>query len=86
MGCKCSSKKKDKAVSLTEEQAKILKAMAEMEGPVASKDISAATGIPSKSLSCRIRSLKTKGLVESPARCKYVITEQGRQLASSCEI
>ena len=86
MGCKCGSKKKDKGITLTEEQAKILKAMAEMEGPVASKDISAATGIPSKSLSCRIRSLKTKGLVDSPARCKCVITDQGRQIAQACEI
>ncbi len=82
MACKCK-KKGGKEIKLTEEQEKILRAMAEMEGPVASKDISEATGIPSKSLSCRIRSLKTKGLLESPARCKYEITEAGRQLIAS---
>ena len=79
MACK-RKKKADKEIQLTEEQKKILMAMAEMEGPVASRDIAGATGIPSKSLSCRIRSLKTKGLLESPARCKYEITEAGRQL------
>ncbi len=79
MACK-RKKKGDKEIQLTEEQKKILLAMAEMQGPVASRDIAEATGIPSKSLSCRIRSLKTKGLLESPARCKYEITEAGRQL------
>ena len=82
MACKCKSKG-DKEIKLTEEQEKILKAMAKMDGPVASKDISEATGIPSKSLSCRIRSLKNKGLLDSPARCKYELTEAGRQLAGT---
>ncbi len=80
MGCKCKSKS-EKEIKLTKEQEKILKAMAKMDGPVRSKDISEATGIPSKSLSCRIRSLKNKGLLDSPERCKYELTETGRQLA-----
>ncbi len=83
MACKCKSKKESKEIKLTPEQEKILKAVAEMDGPVATKDISEATGIPSKSLSCRIRSLKTKGLLDSPARCKYEITEEGRQLVGA---
>ncbi|NPA94803.1 MAG: winged helix-turn-helix transcriptional regulator [Thermodesulfobacteria bacterium] len=82
MACKCK-KKGEKEIKLTEEQEKILRAMAEMDGPVASKQISEATGIPTKSLSCRIRSLKNKGLLDSPARCKYEITEAGRQLVGA---
>ncbi len=78
MACK-RKKTGEKELRLTEEQKRILMAMAEMEGPVASKDIAEATGIPSKSLSCRIRSLRTKGLLDSPSRCKYEITEAGRQ-------
>jgi predicted transcriptional regulator len=72
MGCKCGSK------GLTEEQKKILKAMAEM-GECASKDIAEATGIPGKSVSCRLTSLKKKGYIESPKRCRYVITDTGRE-------
>ncbi len=86
MACKCGSNGGKKEIKLTEEQAKILKALSEMEGPVASKDIAEATGIPSKSLSCRIRSLKDKGLVQSPARCRYEVTEKGREMAGSCQI
>ncbi len=82
MGCKCGSKK-NKEIKLTEEQEKILKAVAQMEGPVATKDISEATGIPSKSLSCRISALKKKGLLESPQRCRYQITEAGKNLVSA---
>ncbi len=75
MGCKCGSKKGQ----LTEEQEKILKAVAQADGPVATKDIAEATGIPSKSVSCRISALKKKGFLESPARCKYQITDAGKQ-------
>ncbi len=82
MVCKCD-KKGEKEIELTEEQERILRAMAGMECPVASRDISKATGIPSKSLSCRIRSLKTKGFLHSPARCRYELTDAGRQFAGS---
>ena len=68
----------EKALKLTEEQERILRAMYEMEGPITTKQISEATGLTSKSISCRIRSLKTKGLIESPARCKYEITDSGK--------
>ena len=37
--------------TLTEEQRKILEALASAKEPIASKDISEATGIPSKSVS-----------------------------------
>lgn len=73
MGCKCGSKE------LTDEQKKILKAMAEMGDACACKDIAGATGIPGKSVSCRLTSLKKKGYIESPKRCKYVVTDAGRE-------
>ena len=82
MGCKCSSKNSGK-ITLTEEQEKILAALAQADEPIACKDIAESTGIPSKSVSCRIKSLRNKGLVDSPARCRYVATESGRKLAAA---
>ena len=72
MGCGCGSK------CLTDEQKTVLAAMAECDGPCASKDIAAATGLDAKSVSCKITSLKKNGYVDSPERCKYGITEEGR--------
>lgn len=74
MGCNCGCKTN----TLTEEQQKILAAMAEIDGPCATKDIAAATGLESKSISCRLKSLKTKGYIASPARCRYEITAGGK--------
>lgn len=63
---------------LTDEQVKILKALADTDGPCGSKDISAATGLEAKVVSSRITALKKKGLVESPVRCKYTVTDEGK--------
>ncbi len=75
MGC-C---KKKCETGLTDEQKRVLEAIASSEEPCSSKEIAAATGLTSNQVSCRIRSLKNKGYVESPARCKYVATDQGRE-------
>ncbi|HDM78744.1 MAG TPA: ArsR family transcriptional regulator [Deltaproteobacteria bacterium] len=69
--------------TLTDEQKKILEALASASEPIATKDISAATGIPSKSVSCRLRGLKNKGFIESPVRCKYGITDAGKSQLSA---
>lgn len=69
-----------KEKSGTEEQIKILKAMAGTDGPCGSKDISAATSLETKVISSRITALKKKGLVESPVRCKYTVTAKGKAL------
>ncbi len=82
MACKCSSKKSTE-IKLTEEQEKILRALAEATEPIACKDIAAATDIPSKSVSCRLKSLKTKGLIESPQRCRYTATDAGKKFVSA---
>ena len=66
------------AKPLTDEQVKILKALAEAENPCGSKDISAATGLETKAISSQITKLKKQGLVESPVRCKYSTTEEGK--------
>lgn len=78
MSCACGSKK-----PLTDEQKQILEAMAKSEEPSGSKDIAAATGLETKAISCRITALKKKGLVESPVRCKYTITDDGRSALGS---
>ncbi len=72
MGCGC------KTTTLNDEQKKVLEAMEKCDGPCASKDIAAATGLETKSVSCKITALKKKGYVESPVRCKYEITSDGR--------
>jgi len=75
MGCatKCGCKSE-----LTEEQKKILTAMAGQNEPCACKEIAAASGMESKALSCKLTALKNKGYIDSPARCKYAITAAGR--------
>lgn len=78
MSCACGAK------SLTGEQKQILEAINKTEDPCGSKDIAAATGLESKAISCRITALKKQGLVESPVRCKYTITEEGRSALKAC--
>jgi len=63
---------------LSDEQKQVLEAMDKCDGPCASKDIAAATGLETKQVSCRITALKKKGYVESPVRCKYGITGEGK--------
>ena len=67
---------------LTGEQKKILQAMAAAEAPCGAKDIASATGLEAKIISSRITAMQKKGLVESPVRCKYSVTEQGRAAIS----
>ncbi len=63
---------------LNDDHKKILSAMAKCTDPCACKDIAAATGLESKSVSCKLTALKKKGYISSPVRCKYEITEEGR--------
>lgn len=72
MGCGCAKE------MLTDEQKKILQAMADCDGPCAAKDIAAATGLDAKVVSSKITDLKKKGYVDSPVRCKCGITAEGR--------
>ena len=71
-GCGC------KGEALTDEQKKILEALANMVDPCGTKDVVAATGLDSKLVTNKIGAMKKKGLIGTPVRCKHAITEEGR--------
>ncbi len=75
MGCTTSAIK-----PLSDQQRLILEALANNSAACGSKDLAAVTGLESKQISCQITALKNKGYVASPARCKYEITEQGKNI------
>jgi len=74
MGCK-----KCAPAALKDEQRHVLETLANSKEARGSKDIAAATGLEAKQVGCQITSLKKKGYVASPARCKYAITNQGKK-------
>lgn len=76
-GCGCADKKKP---VLTDEQKSILEAIANSEAPCAGKEVAATLGLEPKSVSSKITALKKKGYVDSPVRCKYGITDEGRSV------
>jgi predicted transcriptional regulator len=49
-----------------------------MTEPAVGKEIAAAVGMESKAVSCKLTALKNKGFVDSPVRCKYAITPNGK--------
>lgn len=72
-GCGCASKSKSGGQSKL-----ILEALAKSEKPCGSKDLAEATGLDKKVISAEITALKKQGLVDSPVRCKYGITAEGK--------
>lgn len=62
----------------SENGVKVLKALASGEGPFSSKEIAELAGLEAKQVSCQMSNLKKKGLVDSPVRCKYAITNAGK--------
>lgn len=78
MSCACACKSQTKSQTLTDEQKQILEAMANIQAPCGAKEIAEATGIDAKAVSSRITDMKKQGLVDSPVRCKYGITAEGR--------
>ncbi len=67
-----------KPKGLSDRQREVLEALAKCKDACGSKDIAAATSLEPKQISCQITALKKKGFVDSPARCKYEITDNGR--------
>jgi len=67
---------------LSGEQRRILEALAGAEVPWGSKDIVAATGLDKKVVSNKVAAMKKAGLVDSPVRCKYSVTEAGKKALS----
>lgn len=65
---------------LSDTQRQVLEALGNSPEACGSKELAAATGLEAKQISCQITALKNKGYVSSPVRCKYEITEQGKNL------
>jgi Fe2+ or Zn2+ uptake regulation protein len=63
---------------ISDQQRQILEVLAAAEGPCGTRDIAAATGLETKLISSSIRTLKKIGLVDSPVRCKYGLTGEGK--------
>lgn len=73
-GCGCAGNSKQAG----NESRQVLEALAKCAGPCGSKDIAEATGLDKKIISSQITALKKKGYVDSPVRCKYGITAEGK--------
>jgi predicted transcriptional regulator len=73
-GCGCACKTKEAG----DDSRQVLEALAKCAGPCGSKDIAEATGLDKKAVSDQITALKKQGLVDSPIRCKYGITAEGK--------
>jgi predicted transcriptional regulator len=73
-GCGCACKTN----TAGDESKQVLEALAKSAAPCGSKDIADATGLDKKVISSQITALKKQGLVDSPVRCKYGITAEGR--------
>ena len=63
---------------LSDSQQAILKAMSGMDSAYDSKELATVTGLEAKQVSSQLTALKKKGLIESPVRCKYSITAEGK--------
>ena len=63
-----------------ETETAILKALQELDKPSGCGDIGKQTGISWRIVMGKLRGLKKDGLVESPIKGKYVVTERGKGL------
>lgn len=79
---KMACKSKCGSGELSDKQREVLEALSKCKDACGSKDIAAATSLEPKQVSCQITALKKKGLVESPVRCKYAITGDGKNALS----
>ncbi len=64
------------------EPKQILEALAKIDKPCGNKDIAEETGIDKKIITKEIGKLKKQGFVDSPVRCKYGITADGKAAIS----
>ncbi|MCE1247051.1 MAG: transcriptional regulator [Firmicutes bacterium] len=64
-----------------EDQAKILAALNEMSEPATGKELARKTGIDEKIVNLKLKKMKVFGLIDSPVRCKYALTEAGQAQA-----
>jgi predicted transcriptional regulator len=73
-GCGCTSSSKEPGSESTQ----VLEALTRCAGPCGTKDIAEATGLDKKVIGNQIAALKKQGFVDSPVRCKYGITAEGK--------
>ena len=67
---------------LNERQREVLTALKTCGQPCTGRDLAAVTSLEPPQVRCQLSALKKKGLVVSPARCKYKITKAGK---TACE-
>ncbi|MCI5222178.1 MAG: Fur family transcriptional regulator [Candidatus Electrothrix sp. AR4] len=63
---------------LSVRQREVLEVLAKCNNVCANKDIAAVTSLEPKQISCQLTALKKKGFIISPIRCKYEITDAGK--------
>ena len=63
---------------LKPEEKKVLAVLAQAGEPQSGKQVALTAGLEAKAVSNLIKELKGKGLVDSPVRCKYGVTAQGK--------
>ena len=79
----CAKKSCVSSPALTDEHKNILATMGNMVSPLACKEIAQAAGLDNKALGCKLKSLQGMGYIDSPVRCKYAITDAGKQAMAS---
>ena len=69
--------------AIDEVQKKVLQTLTGFDTPAGNKELAQAAGLEGKEVTKALKGLKSKGLVESPARCKYAVTPAGASKASA---
>ncbi|MCW5200859.1 ArsR family transcriptional regulator [Desulfobulbus sp. F4] len=65
---------------MSQRQREVLKVLKSCGCCCSGRDIAAATSLGPNQISFQLTCLKKKGLVASPARCKYELTTAGKKL------
>lgn len=72
--------RKPKAEGPDDMDKKILGVLANSQTPMGCGEVAKALGVEVAKVMAKLRSLKNKGLADSPEKGKYVITEEGKKL------
>jgi|UniRef100_A0A7V3KMP1 Mn-dependent DtxR family transcriptional regulator len=73
--------RKPKAEGPDDMEKKILGVLKNASQPMGCGDIAKALNVEVAKVMGKLRGMKTKGLVDSPEKGKYVITEEGKKVA-----
>ena len=68
-----------KPFSLNDEHKKVLSTLNASTEPLGNAQIAEISGLDKKIVTSRTKTLKTKGYIDSPASCKYAITDMGKK-------